>query len=46
MYIKEDTQHNILFFIAAAIFFIFTTGMADTNETNGMAASTVEIIAE
>ncbi len=46
MHIKEDTQHDILFVIAAAIFVIFTTGMADTNEANGMAASTVEVITQ
>ncbi len=46
MYIKEDTQHDILFVIVLAIVLIFITGMAETNGTNGIDASIVPIITE
>lgn len=33
MYISENLQHDILFFIAAAIFLIFTVGLSDMSDS-------------
>lgn len=46
MEIREDTQIGILFVIVTVIFFVFITGMAETEGTDGADITIVPIIDE